>query len=428
MQQQINCDKNYLNRLKILFLMGILGICGACMDPIMLSPSDIKEVAVAHFREKGHRAVVDTGDIGVKLIQTGIEDQWYVAFNAVMEQPALFLYHISDPKEAPHYIPLPNKGESIIEHVDFENVTNDERYELVIDLHHDYGMAYQGREIVILRNPFGSPAYQVFAFPIEQVWERIDSFDQRYGLPEHSKRIENHSTYEFFEGYILITGIINYRENHLLEYQWDARNEEFVLVLDQERHEATEEEAHGVVHKVKGTKILVEVNAHEEGCVAHILEDVQGHVIDVPEQIHDELLCSRVAALSPDGRYLIHMSLERDGLFVYDMETQRDRRILDDLASYEGVSEIVWAPDKPMRFAYVSVNQEELLDNTSIHVYTQIDEGHFAERVYPLPVYYECDVEGYCTPSKDYHYKFDRNNRFVYKSEQEGDFQALYLP
>ena len=398
------------------------------MAPIMLSPADIKEVAVEHFREKGHRAIRDTSDIGVKLIQTGLDDQWYVAFNAVMDRPALFLYHISDPKEAPHYIPLPNKSESIIEHVDFENVTNDDQYELVIDLHHDYGMAYQGREILILRNPFGDPAYEIFSFPIEQVWERIDSFDQRYGLPQHSKRIENHSTYEFFEGFILITGIINYRENHLLEYQWDARNKVFVLVLDEDRHEATEEEGKGVVHKVKGTKILVEVNAHEDGCVAHVLEDVQGHVIDIPAQIHDELLCSRVASLSPDGRYLIHMSLARNGLFIYDIEDQHDRRILDDLSSYEGISEVVWASGNPLRFAYVSVNQEELLDNTSIHVYTQLSDGRFAERVYALPVYYECDVEGYCTPLKDYHYKFDRNDRFIYKPSENVPFEALILP
>ncbi len=407
---------------------GILLLCHSCTQPIALSPSDIKEVAIDHFREKGYRNISDTSHVGVKLIQTNLNDQWYVAYNAVVARPALFLYHISDPNELPHFIPLNNKSESIIEHVDFENVTNDELYELVIDLHYDYGMAYQGREIVILRNPFGNPAYEIFAFPIEQVWERIDSFDQRYGLPEHSKRIENHSVYEFFEGYILIRGTINYRENHLLEYHWEPRNEEFVLILDEELHEASEEEEKGIIHRVKGTKILVEVNAHEEDCIAHLLEDVSGHVIDIPKHIHDELLCSAVTALSPNGRYLIHTSIERNGLFLYDMEQQLDRQILRDYDSYEGISEVVWAPGSPIRFAFVSVNQEELLDNTSIHLYTLLDNGRFAERIYETKVHYDCSIEGLCVPLKDYHYKFNRNDLFVYRPDSIGKFKGLQLP
>jgi hypothetical protein len=420
--------------MKTLIILGTcLGLClllsNACVpQTIVLTPADIKEVAVEHFREKGYSSISDTSHIGVKLIQTNVDDQWYVAYNAVVARPALFLYHISDPKELPHFIPLNNKSESVIEHVDFENVTNDDLYELVIDLHYDYGMAYQGREIVILRNPFGNPAYEIFAFPIEQVWERIDSFDQRYGLPEHSKRVENHSVYEFFEGYILIRGTINYRDNHLLEYHWEPRNEEFVLILDEELHEASEEENKGITHRVKGTKILVEVNAHEEGCTAHLLEDVAGQVIDIPKRIHDELLCSAVTALSPNGRYLIHTSLQRNGLFLYDMERQSDRRILQDFDSYEGISEIVWAPSQPLRFAFVSVNQEELLGNTNIHLYTKLPDDTFAERVYDLKVHYDCTLEGFCAPLKDYHYKFNSNDLFVYKPDSLSKFKGLQLP
>lgn len=413
--------------LSVVCTLSLLWFCLGCTQPIMLSAKDIKEVAIKHFREKGYKNIEDTSHVGVKLIQTSVHDQWYVAFNAIVARPALFLYHISDPNEPPHFIPLNNKGESIIEHVDFENVTNDDMYELVIDLHYDYGMAYQGREIVILRNPFGNPAYEIFAFPIEQVWERIDSFDQEYGLPRHSKRVENHSIYEFFEGYILIRGTINYRHNHLLEYHWEPKNEEFVLILDEDLHEASEEEDKGIIHKVKGSKILVEVLAHEEGCTAHILEDVAGHVIDIPKHIHDELLCSAVTSLSPNGRYLVHTSIQRNGLFLYDMELQLDRQILQDFDSYEGISELAWAPGKPMRFAFISVNQEELLHNTSIHLYTQLQEGKFAERVYETQVYYDCDIEGYCTPLKDYHYKFNSNNIFVYAPDSTGKFKGLQL-
>lgn len=412
----------------LLVLGGILLLSTTCTPSIILSPTDIKEVAVKHFREKGYKNISDTSHISVKIIKTNLEDQWYVAFNRVVARPALFLYHINNPQQLPHFVPLNNKSESIIEHVDFENVTNDELYELVIGLHYDYGMAYQGREIVILRNPFGNPAYEIFAFPIEQVWERIDSFDKRYGLPNHSKRVENHSVYEFFEAYILIRGTINYRDNHLLKYHWKAKNKEFVLVLDEELHEATKEQNKTIIHRVKGNKVLVEVNAHEEGCIAHLLEDARGRAIDIPSYIRNELLCSAVTALSPNGRYLIYTSIKRNGLFLYDMEKRLDKRILKDFDSYEGISEIVWAPGKPMRFAFVSVNQEELLNNTSIHLYTRLKKETFTNHIYETQVYYDCSLEGVCTPLKDYHYKFNSNDIFVYRPDSTGRFKGIQLP
>ncbi|MFT5648311.1 MAG: hypothetical protein ACI976_003010 [Aureispira sp.] len=411
---------------KLLFFCAFLILISCNTEQGKLSVSDIKEVAVKHFREKGFHAIKDTNHIHVKRIQTGLEDEWFVAFNAVMSKPTLFLYHISDPNEAPHYIPLNNKSEGIIKHVDFENVTNDDDYELVIELHFDYGLAYQAREIIILRNPFGNPAYEIFSFPFEQVWESIDSFDTRYGLPKHSKRIENHSFYEFFESYILIRGTINYRENHLLEYKWNASNEEFLLILDEELHEAEEEtNKGGIVHKVKGTKILVEVNAHEEGCLAYLLEDVQGHILDIPKVIHDELLCSQVTSLSANGRYLIYTNLKQNALCLYDIEGKKDRPILKDFDSYEGISEITWPPKNSSRFGFISTNHEEFLENTRIHIFSLRDDAEFHEQAYNQKVYYICDATGLCVPQKDYNYQFKTANLFVYTPDSTGVFKGL---
>ncbi len=413
---------------KLLFFCTLFAVV-SCTQQAKLSVSDIKEVAVKHFREKGFHAIKDTSHVHVKKIQTGLDDEWFVAFNAVMSKPVLFLYHISDPNELPHYIPLNNKSEGIIEHVDFENVTNDEDYELVIELHFDYGLAYQAREIVILRHPFGNPAYEIFSFPFEQVWESIDSFDNRYGLPEHSKRIENHSFYEFFEGYILIRGTINYRENHLLEYKWNKEHEEFLLILDEELHEAEEEENKGgIIHKIKGNKTLVEVNAHEEGCLAYLLEDAQGHVLDIPSKIHDELLCSQVTSLSPNGRYLIYTDLEQNAICLYDIELQKNRPILNDFDSYEGVSEIAWPPKNSSKFGFISINQEEFLENTRIHIFTLRDNEQFYEQTYHKKVYYICDITGFCVPQKDYNYQFKTPNLFVYTPDSTGIFTGLKVP
>lgn len=402
-------------------------LAGSCNTLVQLSAADIKEVAVSDFQEKGYKIVQDTQAIGVKRIRTSATDEWYVAYNRVMCQPALFLYHVTDPKETPHFIPLGNKSDAIIEHVDFENVTNDDDYELVVDLHFDYGLAYQGREIIILRHPFQIPAYEIFSFPFEQVWERIDTFDQKYGLPKHSKRIENHCTYEFFEGYILIKGTINYRENHLLEYKWEPRRENFILVLDEELHEIDEEENKGgVTHKLRGNKKLIKVNAHEEGCAAHLLEDAQGHVVDIPKDIHDALLCSPVTALSSNGRFLIYTHLDKNRLYLYDIEQQRAQTLLDDFKSYEGVSEITWTKGKPLRFAFVSVNQEELLENTKVYIFT-IQDGQAQGKRYPVKVHYECDLDGLCVPIKDYHYKFQTYDLFVYATSASGNFKAIRL-
>jgi len=414
---------------QIIFYSFLVLLFASCkMKQSQLSASDVKELAVKHFKEKGIVGVRDTNDVEVNLISTGLEDQWYVAYNRVMTRPALFLYHISKPLDPPHYIPLHSKADGLIEHVDFENVTNDDSYELVVELHFDYALAYQGRELIILRHPFGNPAYEIFTFPFEQIWESIDSFDNQYGMPSHSKRIENHASYEFFEGFILIKGIINYRDNHLIEYQWDGTEEEFVLILDKELHEEDEEESKGkVVHKIKGNKILVEIHAHEEGCNAYLIEDYKGRVIDVSKKIHNELLCSQVTSLSNDGRHLIYTDHDLNAICIHDFQTKKTEPLLKNMNSYEGVSEIVWAPGRPLRFAFVSVNQEEFLENTRIHIFTFDRDKEVYEKSYKLKVYYECDLDGLCVPNKDYNYRFDRNNRFLYTSDSSGKLKALII-
>lgn len=410
-----------------LFFGGIF-LVTSCMPNAILSPKDVKELAVKHFNEKEIFAVRDTGDIGVLLVHTSLEEEWYVAFNTVMTKPALFLYHINKPFEPPHYIPLQNKSAGIIEHVYFRNVTNDDFYELVIELHVDYGLAYQCREIIILRHPFENKTFEVFNFAYEQVWENIDSFDNEYGLPNHSKRIENHATYEFFEGFILLKGTINYRENHLVEYKWDEKTEEFLLILDEDVHEIEEEEHNGgVVHKAKGNKILVEVNSHEDGCIAYLVEDVRGHVIDVAKKIHDDLLCSPVASLSPDGRFLIYTDHQKNAVCLYDFDTKTTKVLLADFKSYEGVSEVDWAQGTPFRFAFISVNHEELLGNTKVHIFTFDKKQELQHKSHHLKIHYDCSLEGWCVPQKDYNFKFDRYNRFLYTSEKNGTYNALVI-
>ncbi len=403
-----------------------LFLLGACMDDNRpLSAREIKRMAVKHFKEKKVQGIIDTTDIGVLLIKTALDDKWFVAYNKIQTKPTLFLYHITKRDEPPHYIPLVGKSEGKITHVDFENTTNDDNYELVVEIHYDYDLAYQGKEIIVLKNPFGKPAYEVFSFVFEQVWESIDSFDNEYGLPAHRQRIENHASYDFFEGYILLKGTINYRKNHLLEYHWDKSTEQFALILDEEYHEADEEEGHGFVHKTKGTKKMVKVSAHEDNCVAYMLEDISGHVVDIDHHIHDELLCSRVSGLSADGRHLIYTDNNLNALCFYDIELKKNKIILQNFDSYEGVSEIVWTSVRPYHFAFVTVNHEELLENTKLYIFTIENENTITEKKYNRKIYYNCDAEGLCVPLKDYHYRFEGNQKFIYKEKENGNWNAL---
>ncbi len=413
-----------------LLLLLVVGIAAVgCSDPNRrIRPETIKRMAIKNFQEKGIKHIVDTADVGVLLINKGPIDKWYVAYNKTQTQPALFLYHISNADENPHFLPLMGKTEGKIQHIDFENTTNDDNYELAVEIHYDYDMAYQARELVIIRNPFKNPASEIFSFPYEQVWESIDTFDTVYGLPNHKKRIENMASYEFFDGYILLKGIINKRKNHILEYLWDKTTQQFVLVLDENYHEADEEAAHGHVAKLKGNKILVEVFSHEDNCTAYILEDENGHVIDIEKRIHDELLCSPVAGLSDDGHYLIYTDQHLNAVCLYDIEQQKNRKLLSNFNTYEGVSELVWAKGKNPRFAYVTVNHEEILDNTQLYIFTLLSAtGELIAKRYKVPIYYQCDLDGYCAPKKDYHYRFENYNQFIYRTEATGNWKGLRL-
>lgn len=394
-----------------------------------LSEAMAKEQALHFFKE-----IKDTTDIGITKISQDNHNHWFVAYNKTHTTPHLFLFHSEEPNEAAHDISLKHKNIAAVEAVYFEDVTYNGEYELIIELHYDYDIAYQGREFLIYQHPFDTSGRtrEIFSFMFEQVWETIDSFDNAYGTPMHSQRIENHASFNFFEGFILIKGIVDSHKNHLVEYKWDKALQQFRIEIDEDLHEAEEEEHAGnVVHKVKGTKVLLEVNAHEEGCRAFLIEDIGHHVIEIQKKIHDALLCSPITSLSTNGRYLVYTDQKTSSLSFYDFETSQEHQLVQDIGTYEGISEVIWAAKK-MRFAFILVNPEELLENTQVLIYDIDKEGKLDRHVYDLEIYYECDLEGLCAPLKDYDFRFSSSGNFIYKHNNTGntleDFAVLKLP
>lgn len=393
-----------------------------------LSAAMVKEQALHFFKE-----IKDTADIGITKISQNNHNHWFVAYNKTHTTPHLFLFHSEAPDEAAHDISLKHKNIAAVEAVYFEDITYTGEYELIIELHYDYDIAYQGREFLIYQHPFDTSGRtrEIFSFMFEQVWETIDSFDKAYGTPMHTQRIENYASFDFFEGFILIKGTINTHKNHLVEYKWDKTLQQFRLEIDEDLHEAEEEENAGnIIHKVKGTKVLLEVNAHEKGCRAFLIEDVGHHVIEIKKKIHDALLCSPITSLSSNGRYLIYTDNQQSCLSLYDFELEKEHQLVQNIETYEGISEVIWSPKK-MRFAFILVNPEELLENTQVHIYDIDKEGKLDRQIHNLEIYYECDPEGVCVPLKDYDFRFSSSGNFIYKYDNTGntleDFAVLKL-
>ncbi|MCP4441665.1 MAG: hypothetical protein GY810_22395 [Aureispira sp.] len=418
-----------IRSLIILSIICLYALVGCFSLERELSPALVKEQALHFFK-----SIKDTTDIGVTKVSQDKHNHWFIAYNKTHTTPHLFLFHSEEPNEAAHDISLKHKNIAAVENVYFEDVTYNGEYELIVELHYDYDIAYQGREFIIYQHPFDTAGqtHEIFNFMFEQVWETIDSFDKTYGTPLHTQRVENHASYTFFEGFILIKGIVNSHRNHLVEYKWDKALQQFRLELDEDLHEAEEEEnVGGIVHKVKGTKVLLEVNAHEEGCRSFLIEDVGHHVIKIKENIHDALLCSPITSLSKDGRYLVYTNKNTHSLNLYDFDTDEDHQLVQDVDTYEGISDIIWTAKK-MRFAFVLVNPEELLENTQVQVYDIDKEGKLDRHTYNLEIFYECDLEGTCIPQKDYDFRFSSSGNFIYKYNNTGntleDFAVLKLP
>jgi hypothetical protein len=409
-------------------LLLLLVLTTACDTPIALSISEAKRRALIEIG-----TLKDTTQIGVVQVMQDSSNHWLAAYNEAQTTPSVFLFRVENAQEHSHAFRMRHKQDAKISKILFEDITYDGELEMLVYLHFDYDLSYQGRELIIYKKPFDTiDNKEVFTFPLEQSWEHIESFDSVYGVPEHRKRVENHVTAEFFEGKILIKGTINGKKHHMLEYEWDDFSESFKKILDEDLHEEGDESLNkGVVAKVKGSKILLEVSAHEPGCRAFILEDVKGQVLQLEEDLKEALHCSPVTSLSEDGRFLVYMNKDKDELQLYDFEKDERITLLKKLEAMEGISDIVWYQQKGRNdLAFVAVNMDEFEANSRIYLW-RFRNKEWKSKYYDRMVYFECDFDGICAPQQTYDYRFSKSGNFLYRQDNKGhskeDFVVLKL-
>lgn len=427
-------NKNWLNWLCLLGFWAFILNFQACIQNSL--PLKIEEV---------HRRITDsfpefqrdTSKIEVLKLSQNDTAHWFIGYNKAQAFPRIFMYHAEGKYR--YYPPrklVLQRPQATIENIELSDITYDGAYELIIRLRYDYDLSFQGREIIVLQNPFDTLKQnirEIFAYPVEQIWENIDTFDKDFGLPNNTQKIENKAYVQFYGDIIRMKGIIKYKKNHLVEYKWSKADNMFRLTRDEELHEATEEEAKHkhVISKTAGGKILLEVAAHEKNCRSYLLETTSGEIIDLPKPVHDALLCSPVTSLSDDGHFLIYTDKKNRCIGFYNLVNQQITQLVKQVHTFEGISEIAWSPANK-RFGFVIVNPEEYVYNACIYIVQYDAQGRTEIQKYDTPLYYECETRsGNCAPAKDYDFRFNSKGDFVYRISKSGDeskdFKTLSL-
>ncbi len=194
--------------LRYLILFIIASLFVACFDPkANQSVFDVSKQSLIICKKLGYSTIQESTNLKIKQIQLDEKKPYFASFNRTMHPPFIFLFPPISSTKKVTIIPL-NRAEAIVKEVFFENVCNDDQLEFVVKLQYDFGLNFQEEEIIIFKDIWNNPR-EIFAFSPLKKWESIDTFDQKYGLPKHHKRVEHDYDYTFFESSILISGCIN---------------------------------------------------------------------------------------------------------------------------------------------------------------------------------------------------------------------------
>ena len=413
-----------------IILLFSLGFSTGCFEPPRkFMAKEAKEKSQFLFFE-----IRDTNDIGAVKVSENVHSHWWVTYNKIQDSCRLFMFHMERPHEPPIRMTFPHKRPGFFRSIHFEDLTSDGEYELLLEIKYDYGLVYQGTDLLIIQHPFSdSKRREVFNFPLERVYQAVDTFDADFGTPHYNNRTEYKAKATYYEDIILLRGVIKGRNNHLLEYKWDDKTEQFRLLRDQDLKEADEEGRHGhVALRRSGQRSLVQVSSHEPECKSFVLEDAQGHVIDLPHRIEEALLCTQVAGLAPGGRYLVFSDRRRRTLEFYDTENNESQVLLANLDAHEGISEILWSSGQQRQLAFVALDAEEYPENTRLFIYHIDLQGRLSRQTYDLAMNTVCEPHtGFCAPEKDYDWRFGPNNSILYRplgdAERRGELESFSI-
>lgn len=399
-----------------LLLLACLLFAACINEKSPLKPEEIKKRMLDSFPD-----IIDTADIGLAFLSQDADHHWAIAYNREQTKPVIYMYDATDRTQPPHILRLhrPNCG---IDKIELNDATYDGIFELVVYLRYDYGLSYQGREMLIFLNPFDTlpdNIREIFTHPLEQVWAKIDTFDADFGTPQQSKVVGTFLSPEIYEDKIQLRGTYEKQVNIKREYKWSRDKQMFELIKNEQLHEATEEEKRApvVAGRSDGGRLLLEVVAHDFGCRSFVVETDGGYIVPLPQLMRDALYCSPVTAISPDDNFLIFTNRARRTLDAYNFHNQKLEILIDRVAALEGISDIVWFRGKKEVFAAcIIANPEEYLYNTRIYTFRLSPTAPPVVAYYDEPAWYLCQSRtGACTPKIEEDFRFNSKGQFVYR-------------
>lgn len=385
----------------------------ACWKP-KLSPAAVKLEAKKLF----FKHLKDTSQIGILEFSSEIGKDWYVAYN-IAADTANLVFYLNDDYIASHNLKFRTRPACVVDRVNFQDLTGDGLFDLIVGLNFDYGLTYHRHEVLVYEFPFQPERMRrIFECVTYQDWAKIPDFDADSGNPNYNRVVENDAKLILRTGSIELSGTINYEPNFVLDWIWNDSVRTFVPTSARTMLKMRERaEANG---STRGMKLLVPVRPDMMGCKSFQLLGRDNKIAPVPPEVDAALRCVGVVNISKSGRYLIFEDSIRAGLWCWDFEKQR----LDNLYRYtdavEGASNILWSPTSKS-FVTVIVNQEEFIDNTRVLCFTFDKDGTIRHKSYDAKVRYDCQ-DGICQSQAgiDFYYKSDRELVYgTYKDETD---------
>ena len=397
--------------LRYLILFIIASLFVACFDPkANQSVFDVSKQSLIICKKLGYSTIQESTNLKIKQIQLDEKKPYFASFNRTMHPPFIFLFPPISSTKKVTIIPL-NRAEAIVKEDFFENVCNDDQLE---------------QEIIIFKDIWNNPR-EIFAFSPLKKWESIDTFDQKYGLPKHHKRVEHDYDYTFFESSILLSGCINYRKNSVLTYNWSILQNTFIRAIKKNTKRTTNKD--GIVwnRPKNGNKSLVPVQAQDIDCLSYTIEFVKGQENYVPKAVTNALRCSKTTHLSPNGQYLVYTDQQKNRLLCYDFWNKKTAVLLKNYRQFEGFSEILWSSASPLQFGFVGVNHEEQVENTCIYWIEPSNQDGLDVSKHSIKVHYSCETIARCVPQLNKDFKLDKRGQLLYREKNNSDFKILNL-
>lgn len=368
----------------------------ACKKP-PLTVETVKMIA-----EKIEKNWNDTTQLDVRVYNSSLDSQWFVVYSKVPDTMNM-LFYLNNDVHFHHKIKFSSKPEGIISKLSFQDITEDGYAEMILELSYDYGLRYQRKETIIIRNPFDADYQEkIFETIHYERWGTIGDFDGSSN-PHYVYQTDYDVKVELMPGKIVESGIIVGIPKRIHEFVWDSDSGKFVPSSEKESLQLMPRRP--TDGSLRSAKVAIRVQPEREECNSYQLIDRQSKAVPLPAVADTALQCAGIFSLSPSGRYLIFEDIDKTKLLMWDFYDQKMVTLHQYVNATEGISDILWSPSG-QKFAYIVVNQEEFQDNSKLYVVKPSSGGQFQKKAQNVKVQYDCST-GVCRAraKKDFWFK-----------------------